>query len=278
MAAERVRAIDTSHASSNKPPSFRHLLLVCRAPAVIPASLIAELPGLKLVTEVDIADATTLRKVIQQHELEPDFLLNFERDQLLLCRADEKGRFDKQRIALEASAVGRRVGSSTELHRACLGGNAGDRVQVLDLFAGWGMDAFSLAAAGARVTCVEQQPAMVALLRDAMRRVHADISQQVKIVHGDALGFLGALRSGELDVIYLDPMFPSRNKGALPSQRLQWLAQLTAGDLVAIDTLIEIALSKAKKQVVLKRRRKDPIIGVPGRQISGSSVRYDVYN
>lgn len=276
-AIDRETAIATSTASHSNPAILRRLLVLCATPAVIPEALLSQLPGLVVTTEVDVTETAAVRELIQTHELEPDFLLHFERDELLLCKADAKGRFGTQRVSLDTSAVVRRKTSSTELHRACLGGNADAQVKVLDLFAGWGMDGFALAAAGAEVTCVELQPAMVALLRDATRRIHTDVARRVKVVHGDALGFMHGLRNGEMDVIYLDPMFPSRNKGALPNQRLQWLAAFTAGDSVPVDTLIEAALSKANKQVVLKRRRKDPVIGAPARQVSGSSVRYDIY-
>jgi len=276
-ATERELQIDTSFALPSGPVLSRRLLVLCPAPAVIPDRLLAQLPGLVLTTEVAITETNAVRELMQQHQLDTDFLLLFERDELLLCRADKKGRFGNQRISLDTSALARRQAGATELHRACLASNPGAAVQVLDLFAGWGMDGFALAAAGARVTCVELQPAMVALLRDATRRVHADVSAQVEVVHGDALGFLAGLGSAAMDVIYLDPMFPARNKGALPNQRLQWLAELASGDSMPVDTLLEAALGKAKMQVVLKRRRKDPVVGAPQRQVSGSSVRYDIY-
>jgi len=248
----------------------------------MPQALIAQLSDLVLTTETDLADTDAICRLIEQHKLEPEFLLHFERDMLHLCKADAKGRFDKQQTALNVASVIRRAGSATELHRACLGGTAGDSMQVLDLFAGWGMDAFALAASGATLTCVEFQPAMVALLRDATRRVAPQVSDRLSVTQGDALAFLQAQQSNVFDVVYLDPMFPARNKGALPNKNLQWLAQLTADDArtdsVTLDVLINMALSKANKQVVLKRRRKDPVVGTPDRQIAGSSVRYDIYS
>jgi len=240
-------------------------------------SLLADLPGLLLVSDVRVTDTDAIRALMHRHKLVSDFLLYFERDALMLCRQDEKGRFGKQKTALNASELVRRAADTTELQRACFAGKASATVQVLDLFAGWGMDACMLAAAGAGVTCVELQPAMVALLRDVTRRVEARVAQRLTVVHGDALSYLDALRPGQADVIYLDPMFPSRNKTALPNKRLQWLAQLTSSDTVALDALIDKARVKTRDKVVLKRRRKDPVIGTPARQISGSSVRYDVY-
>ena len=252
------------------------LLTLCESSDAVLTALLAELPGLVVATDVDMANLSALGTLMQQHALETDFLLLFERDELVLCRADAKGRFGKHRIALDTSAVVKRASAVTELHRACLGARGGS-VRVLDLFAGWGMDAFALAAAGARVTCVEMQPAMVALLRDATRRIQADIAERLTILHGDGLSYLSAQNAQEMDVIYLDPMFPARRKGALPNKRLQWLAELTRGDSVALAPLLELASTRARKQVVLKRRRNDPVIGSPVRQLSGSSVRYDIY-
>lgn len=243
------------------------------------ARLLEGLPGLIPAIDINLDDSVAINKLQSQNGLLQGFLLSFERDLLQLRKADAKGRYSRESVALDTASLRQRDGS--QLQRACLGAthhNSTDiSLRVLDLFAGWGMDALSLASGGAEVTCVEWLPAMVALNRDAARRVPAELSKRFRIIHAEALHFLGQLESADFDVIYLDPMFPERKKGALPNKRLQWLAQLSPERQGAVDTLVELARAKATQRVVLKRRRKDPVYDEPTRQLVGTSVRYDIY-
>ena len=146
------------------------------------------------------------------------------------------------------------------------------------------MDALALVGEGAEVECVEQQPAMVALLRDAQRRVPTHLAARLKVTCGDALDVLRSTgqEGGAYDVVYLDPMFAPRKKGALPNKRLQFLAQLCASEAPTtkqLGDLVALACKKARKHVVLKRRKRDPQLPgmTPARQVVGTSVRYDVF-
>lgn len=95
---------------------------------------------------------------------------------------------------------------------------------VIDATAGLGRDAFVTASLGARVVMLERSPVVGALLRDALRRAHADpvvsaIAARMQLVVTDAVTFLETLttRPGKFhpDVVYLDPMYPHTNKTAL---------------------------------------------------------------
>ena len=220
-------------------------------------------------------------------DVRTDFALLFTRDKLRLCKFSRRGEFqgrgafDANSAALVVADLARRVGARTELQRACLTGLSAPR--VLDAFAGWGMDAFALVGEGATVHCVEQQPALCALLCDAKRRVPAYMAQRLHVRCDDALGALGRAERAYYDVIYLDPMFPARKKGALPNKRLQFLAELCESNppgLADLAELIDLACSKAGKHVVLKRRKRDPLLASRGpvRQVIGASVRYDIYD
>jgi 16S rRNA (guanine1516-N2)-methyltransferase len=190
--------------------------------------------------------------------------------ELLLVRGDERG------CNLALADVLRRATPHTELVKACLGRSKANTVRVLDLFAGWGMDAFTLAARGASVECWETHPAVCALLRDLQRRAPAALSMQLEIRTGCAETRL-AMRMASVDVIYLDPMFPPRNKQALPGKRLQYLAELVESKSPDLADLIGQALALAPGRVVVKRRRHDALLVEPSWQIKGTSVRYDIY-
>ncbi len=79
-------------------------------------------------------------------------------------------------------------------------------------------------------------------------------------------------------VIYLDPMFPHRDKSALVKKEMRVFRPLVGDDLDA-PALLEAALALATHRVVVKRPRKAPIIDgpKPSHGLEGKSSRYDIY-
>lgn len=188
-------------------------------------------------------------------------------DQVLaLCHGARRGRVF---VALEE--LERRSLQGGALARAC-GVRQGESLDVLDVMAGWGVDSLVLAARGCRVRMVETHAALAALAEDLVRRSGC---AGADVVQGDGMAALEA--SPPVDVVYLDPMFPDRSKDALPGKRLQWLADLTAPDPRPLETWLRVAADRARRRVVLKRRRRDPAVLTPDWQISGRTVRYDVF-
>ena len=176
-----------------------------------------------------------------------------------------------QSVYLEAKVIERRASLRSDLARAC-GLNRHKDLCIVDACAGWGMDGLALAATGARVVLLERERPIWALLDDLLRQ-----RDWGRVEHHciDALEWLSQPPI-PCDVVYLDPMFPQRNKTALPKQRLQLLARLAKASAEP-EALLEAALAVARKRVVLKRRRKDPVVAPPDWQIVGKTVRYDSY-
>ena len=152
--------------------------------------------------------------------------------------------------------------------------------KVLDATAGLGRDAFVLAALGARVTLCERHPTIAALLADARLRALADpgtaaAAARTEIVCADARNLLPPADGTRFDVIYLDPMYPERNK-ALAKKELQLLRELTGGDPDADELL---ALANARRRVVVKRPKSAPALAgrEPSLSLTGTQARFDVY-
>ena len=80
------------------------------------------------------------------------------------------------------------------------------------------------------------------------------------------------------DVVYLDPMFPERQKSARVKKEQQIL-QMLATDATPPVQLLETALEVATRRVVVKRPRKAPCLTElsPSHCLTGKTVRYDVY-
>jgi len=170
--------------------------------------------------------------------------------------------------------IERRLRGRFLLGQAC--GTRRDRpLSILDATAGLGIDGIALALSGQRVHLVERHPLVWALLVDLLGRLGFG-SDDVRLTLGDSSDVLERSRD-RYDVIYIDPMFPARTKKALPGKRMQYLAAML-GDSVQPGPLeVERARERAVKRVVLKRRARDPVIGLPDWTIRGKAVRYDVY-
>jgi 16S rRNA (guanine1516-N2)-methyltransferase len=153
---------------------------------------------------------------------------------------------------------------------------------VLDLTAGLGQDAFVLACCGCRVQMIERSPIIAALVQDALRRAQEDPSfseLKLQLTITDSFEYLNSLKSQAYpDVIYLDPMFPSRSKSALVKKEMRILRAIVGEDPDA-DKLLPLSRAIAKKRVVVKRPRHAPELNnlSPDLQYRGQSSRFDVY-
>jgi len=205
--------------------------------------------------------------------------------------------------------------------RKGLKSDKGDRggAIIYDLTAGFGQDALLLAINGAsHVHMVERNPIVGALLQDAMRRLElislstssrlveekesecSEINESRRQQQAAILLTKLSLTIGEgkeimkqhhqcCDVIYLDPMFPRRQKQAAVKKGMQilhGLLETQSNNSIPEEKekeerdLISSALEAAKLRVVVKRPVNAPPImstAKPSYAITGSINRWDVY-
>lgn len=187
------------------------------------------------------------------------------------------------------------------LHRLKYGGGKGQmiakavglgkatNISVLDATAGLGGDAFVLATLGCDVTMLERSPIVSLLLSSALKEsLHdsdcddgallAEIVKRMKLVEANSIEWLRKQTEYVADVIYLDPMYPEREKSSQVKKEMQLFHQLLGSDLDDKELLKE-ALEKAKYRVVVKRPRKGVAVEgpKPSLQVIGKSSRYDIY-
>ena len=137
-------------------------------------------------------------------------------------------------------------------------GVKGDELpSVIDATAGLGRDAFVLASVGCKVRLIERHPVVFLLLQDGLQRAYADA--EIGAMLQANLQLLNVKHLSELnpetnfaDVVYLDPMYPHKQKSALVKKEMRLFQHLVGGDLDA-DQLLEPALNLARKRVVVKR-------------------------
>jgi 16S rRNA (guanine1516-N2)-methyltransferase len=155
-------------------------------------------------------------------------------------------------------------------------------LHILDVTAGFGIDACIMAYAGAEVILLEREPIMGVLLQDGLARAQAQgelmlVAARMHCEITDAKDYLTALTPEHYpDVIYLDPMFV-HTKSALPSKQMQFLQNLS-NDSDA-DQLVNLARERAGKRVVIKRSLNAPHLGglKPDMCIKSKLLRFDVF-
>ena len=156
---------------------------------------------------------------------------------------------------------------------------------VVDATAGLGRDAFVLACLGCTVRLVERSPLIAALLRDGLDRAARApdlgvlVAERLRLIVADGRDYLPQLAEDQRpDVIYLDPMYPPRRKAALTGKDMRLLRRLTGDDDDAPE-LLAVALTCARRRVVVKRPRRAPTLAgpPPDCQIAAPNTRFDVY-
>ena len=154
--------------------------------------------------------------------------------------------------------------------------------KAIDATAGMGEDAFLLAAQGYEVTLYEQNPVVAALLKDAIRRakknqILKDIAGRMKVVEADSVESMSKLLD-PVDVIYLDPMFPARQKSSLINKKLQLIQKLEPPCSEETD-LFDAALKVGPSRIIVKRPLKSEYLAgrEPSYTMKGKAIRYDCY-
>lgn len=152
----------------------------------------------------------------------------------------------------------------------------------IDATAGMGEDAFLLAAYGYDMTLYEQNLVVAVLLKDALRRAKKhpqlkEIAGRMKLVEGNSVEELKT-RVDAVDLIYLDPMFPGRQKSGLINKKLQLIQKLEPPCSDEVE-LFEAAIQAKPSKIIVKRPLKSPFLAGknPTYELKGKAIRYDCY-
>ncbi len=226
---------------------------------------------------------------------------------LPLARIDETG-WDLQLVAAPTGLQLRQPGKGAPgpvwvdfvggraAHRRIFGGGRGQPLaraaglkggrtpRVLDATAGLGRDAFVFASLGCRVEMIERSPIIAALLQDGIDRAFDNdqtrsIARRMELQCSDSIEYLNELSPADApDIIYMDPMYPQREKSALVKKEMILFRRLV-GDDADSSTLLEAAREHAIYRVVVKRPAGSCRLGgaAPSMSISSTNTRYDVY-
>ncbi len=215
-----------------------------------------------------------------------DFVLSYIDGRLNLSTPNDSSTPGKVYVEFIKGAAGfRRKQSKKEMLIKAIGFRKNHPLSVLDTTGGMGTDSFLMAEYGCRVHIIERNQIVASLLQDGLwrasqhadtcdivKRIHLSIQNSYQLIHS----FIGLEK--EYDVIYLDPMFPKRNKSALVKKEMQILQKLI-GYENDTEQLFTTALAVAAKRVVVKRPKTAPSLAhnKPSHTLSGKTTRFDVY-
>ncbi|HLO62302.1 MAG TPA: class I SAM-dependent methyltransferase, partial [Azonexus sp.] len=136
---------------------------------------------------------------------------------------------------------------------------------------------------GCDVTLIERQALVAALLADGLRRAQDDaevaaIVERMHLRSGNAIEQMQSWSGEAPQVVYLDPMFPHRDKSSLVKKEMRVFRPLVGDDDDA-PQLLQAALALATHRIVVKRPRKAPCIAgaTPSYALEGKSSRFDIY-
>jgi len=248
------------------------------------------------VAYVDSTDVEQAKKVAQKWQLnyigdaasaskhtQLNFLLQLNYQALELLKLDEPKLGGIKVDFVEGATAHRRKfggGRGQDIAKA-IGLKHGFTPHILDATAGLGRDAFVLASLGCQVTLMERMPVVAALLDDGIERAKlnsevSEIANRMNLVHASSIENMDLAQ--QVDVVYLDPMYPHREKSAAVKKEMRVFQSLVGEDLDA-DDLLAPALALAKYRVVVKRPSYAPPLDnkKPSTSIKMKKNRFDVY-
>lgn len=174
----------------------------------------------------------------------------------------------------------------SEMLARSLGVKPQDNALIVDATAGLGKDGFILAALGFRTILLERSPILYLLLKDAIERANfhtltKPATERLQLFQTDSVEWLTQYPHNQqepISVVYLDPMFPPRQKSAAVKKDLSLLQRFlpVTNDQ---EQLLSAALACATRRVVVKRPRlAAPLADLkPHHSLVGNSSRFDVY-
>lgn len=241
-----------SHAPVSEPSPTLYFTPDCKAEALTYSN------WCNLIAVETLPLASNRQKLASRNDSEPEYSA--------LCLSDAGLGLLSSHYDTPFYVAHKRQAYRSELLKAC-----GHGKTLYDACAGFGGDGLVLAQKGWEVTLVERERIVWLMLREAFAGF---TNVSTKLFDG-----IENLRRTEhhWDVVYLDPMFPARSKRALPGRGLQHLRSLAAPFEYDLEACIQLARSRARDRVVLKRRVTDPIVLPPNFQVLGKTIRFDVY-
>ncbi len=205
--------------------------------------------------------------------------LSFKNNTLCLAHTQQKGQVSVD-FAGGKLDYRRQKGGGEQIAKAV---NYKENHSAIDATAGLGRDSFILASHGMEVHLFERHPIVAALLHDGLRRAAMlpeleEITARMHL-HAQSFCFANIHHIPKTDIVYLDPMYPARQKSAAIKKEMAYFHELVGVANSDEEDMLKTAQTLSKKRVVVKRPRLGDFLNQqkPAYQYDGKSTRFDVY-
>ena len=133
---------------------------------------------------------------------------------------------------------------------------------------------------GHKVTAIEQSKILFYLVKDALNRAESKLSF-IKILdfrYGNSIDLYKTIER-QIDIIYLDPMYPILKKNQKKSLEIETIRFLLKEEKIEGNEqdMIKKFLEYDHKKIILKRPLKSEIYSNINYQVKGKTTRFDIY-
>ena len=172
----------------------------------------------------------------------------------------------------------KRTEHETSIKKA-IGKNKED-ITIFDGTAGLLSDTIIFLALGHKVVACEQSKIIFLLVNDAIERAKSELPFLKNLLFLNAKSETQYQETDNIDIVYLDPMYPEPSKSLLRSGDISTINHILDIEKIADDgdeLFFNIKKSNFKK-IILKRPIKADIIDKNiNYQVKGKSTRFDIY-
>jgi len=172
----------------------------------------------------------------------------------------------------------KRTEHETSIKKA-IGKNKED-ITIFDGTAGLLSDTIIFLALGHKVVACEQSKIIFLLVNDAIERAKSELPFLKNLLFLNAKSETQYKETDNIDIVYLDPMYPEPSKSLLRSGDISTINHILDIEKIADDgdeLFFNIKKSNFKK-IILKRPIKADIIDKNiNYQVKGKSTRFDIY-
>lgn len=157
-----------------------------------------------------------------------------------------------------------------------------EALKILDLTAGWLKDTWMMLVLGCKVTSCEKNPIVYELVQSALDQAknfgdYKEIFSRLTFLQEDSEKFIDKNNLSDWDVIFLDPMFPEKNKTALSGKEMQILQDLISTEDHGEALLAKVLQNKAKRTIIKRPRHSHDLVHGVTFRTEGKASRFDVY-
>jgi len=172
----------------------------------------------------------------------------------------------------------KRTEHETSLKKAI--GKNKDDITIFDGTAGLLSDTIIFLALGHKVIACEQSKIIFLLVNDAIERAKAELPFLKNLLFLNAKSETQYKETQNIDIVYLDPMYPEPSKNVLRSGDISTINHILHIENIddGGDTIFFSIKENNFKKIILKRPIKADIIDKNiNYQVKGKSTRFDIY-